>query len=146
MDESFEIGVIVNVIDTIAEIELLDNDYCHSCGARMICRPGDSGKRTLKLTNTLNAKVGDRILIEQSDKNQLKLAFMQYGFPLFGFLIAIILAGVFIKESAVGIPPEVLQFIIAILALLLAGSITRKWAIKKALTDFSVFSMKEICQ
>ena len=146
MDRDFESGVIVDINDNIAEIELLDNDHCHSCGARMICRPGDSGKRTLKLTNTLNAKVGDRILIEQSDKNQLKLAFMQYGFPLLGFLIAVIIAGVFIKSSIVGIPPEVMQFIIAILVLLIAGLLTRKWAFKKALTDFSVFSMKEICQ
>ncbi|MBN2602103.1 MAG: SoxR reducing system RseC family protein [Candidatus Marinimicrobia bacterium] len=146
MDESFEIGVIVSVIDTIAEIELLDNDHCHSCGARMICRPGDSGKRTLKLTNILNAKIGDRILIEQSDKNQLKLAFMQYGFPLLGFLFAIILAGVFIKTPFIGIPPEVQQFFIAVLILVLAGWLTRKWSIKKASTDFSVFSMKEICQ
>ncbi|MBU0711819.1 SoxR reducing system RseC family protein [bacterium] len=146
MDESFEIGVIVDIIDNIAEIELLENDHCHSCGARMICRPGDSGKRTLRLKNTLNAKIDDRILIEQSDKNQLQLTFMQYGFPLLGFLISIILAGVFIKAPLIGIPPEVLQFTIAVLVLFLAGWLTRIWATKKASTDFSVFSMKEICQ
>ncbi|MDO9547657.1 MAG: SoxR reducing system RseC family protein [Candidatus Marinimicrobia bacterium] len=146
MDESFEIGVIVDLEDNVAEIELLENDHCHSCGARMICRPGDSGKRVLKLTNTLNVKIGDRILIEQSDKNQLKLAFMQYGFPLLGFLIAIIISGIFIKMPFAGIPTEVLQFIIAVLVLILAGLLTRIWATKKAATDFSVFSMKEICQ
>ncbi|MFH2025412.1 MAG: SoxR reducing system RseC family protein, partial [bacterium] len=106
----------------------------------------DSGKRTLRLKNTLNAKIDDRILIEQSDKNQLQLTFMQYGFPLLGFLISIILAGVFIKAPLIGIPPEVLQFTIAVLVLFLAGWLTRIWATKKASTDFSVFSMKEICQ
>jgi len=96
--------------------------------------------------NTLNAKIGDRIIIEQSDKNQLKLAFMQYGLPLIGFLIAVIFTGIFIKGAVIGIPPEVLQFIIAILVLLFAGLLTWNWANKKASTDFSVFSMKEICQ
>ena len=146
MAEDFETGIIIDLESNIADIELPENDQCHSCVARMICRPGDSGKRILKLKNTLNAKIGDKILIEQSDKNQLKLAFMQYGFPLLAFLVAIILAGFFIKVPFVGIPPEILQFIIAVLILILAGLLTRYWANKKASADFSIFSMKEICQ
>ena len=146
MADEFEIGNIVNIENNIAEVELLENDQCHSCGARMICRPGDSGKRTLKLKNTLNARIGDRILIEQSDKNQLKLAFMQYGFPLLGFLISIIIAGGLLSEPVLGIPSEITQFIIAVTVLLLAGWLTRRWAARKAATDFSVFSMKEICK
>jgi len=146
MAEDFETGIIVNINDNIADIELLENDLCHSCGARMICRPGDLGKRILKLKNTLNAKIGDKILIEQSDKNQLKLAFMQYGFPLLAFLVAVVLAGLFIRVPLIGIPAEIIQFIIAALMLFLAGLLTRRWAVKKASTNFSVFSMKEICQ
>jgi len=146
MNEDFEIGVIVALEDNIAEIELMENDHCHSCGARMICRPGDSGRRILKLKNSLNAKIGDRILIEQSERKQLQLAFMQYGFPLLAFLIAIVLAGFIIKKPVAGIPPEVLQFVLAVAALFSAGWFTRIWATKKAATDFAVFSMKEICQ
>jgi len=146
LNQDFEIGKIVEINGDVASVELLENDHCHSCGAKMICRPGDTGRRILKLRNTLNASVGNRILIEQSDKNQLKLAFMQYGFPLLGFLITIIIASSLIKKSVVGIPAELLQFGIACIALLLAGLLSRIWANRKSSTDFSVFSMKEICQ
>jgi len=146
MSGEFETGIIIGIENDIATVELQENEQCHSCGARMICHPGDSGKRVLKLQNTLNAEIGDKILIDQSEKNQLRLAFMQYGFPLLGFLVTVLITGLFVKNSIVGIPSEVFQFIIALGALLLAGLFTRKWAVRKAATDFSVFSMKEICR
>ena len=146
MSGEFETGIIIGIENDIATVELQENEQCRSCGARMICHPGDSGKRVLKLQNTLNAEIGDKILIDQSEKNQLRLAFMQYGFPLLGFLVTVLIMGLFVKNSIVGIPPEVFQFIIALGVLLLAGLFTRKWAVRKAATDFSVFSMKEICR
>lgn len=146
MDQEFEIGEIVEISGMIAGVEIQENDQCHSCGARMICRPGASGKRMLYLKNTLNAQVGDRIYIEQSDKNQLKLAFMQYGLPMFGFIGAIIIANLFISETVLGIPAEIWQFLIGLGMLGVIGVFIRLWCARKAAADFSVFSMKEICR
>ncbi|HCK98499.1 MAG TPA: hypothetical protein DHW42_00120 [Candidatus Marinimicrobia bacterium] len=146
MDQEFETGEIVEIIGIIAGVELQENDQCHSCGAKMICRPGASGKRMLYLKNTLNARVGDRILIEQSDKNQLKLAFMQYGLPMFGFIAAVIIANLFISETVLGIPAEIWQFVIGLSVLGIIGVFIRLWCARKAAADFSVFSMKKICQ
>jgi len=146
LDQDFEIGEVVEIKGDRAGIELVESNNCHSCGARMICRPGDSGKRILYLKNTLNTQIGDRILIEQSDKNQLKLAFMQYGLPLLSFLLAVLVANYLIFGSYLGIPSDILQFGIGLVVLAIAGLISRSWAKRKAAGGFSVFSMKEICK
>lgn len=146
MTDEFETGTVIEIEGDLAIVEMPENEHCHHCGARMVCRAGDSGKRLLKLKNTLNTKPGDRILIEQSEKSQLQLVFMQYGFPLLAFITGIIISGLFIKQMLWGIPREVWQFIGALFFMLLAGLGTRNWANKKALTDFSVFRMHEICE
>jgi positive regulator of sigma E activity len=144
--QDFEIGTIIELLDDIAIVEVPESDQCHSCGARMICRPAGKERRILRLRNTLHAAVGDRILIEQSDRNQLILAFMQYGLALLAFLITIVLASRFVSKPVLGIPAELLQFGIALVALLGAGLVCRFWAKRTSASDFAVFSMKEICQ
>lgn len=146
MTDEFETGTVIEIDGDLAIVEMPENEHCHHCGARMVCRAGDSGKRVLKLKNTLDAKAGDRISIEQSEKSQLQLAFMQYGFPLLAFIIGIFISGLLIKQTLWGIPKEVWQFTGALILLFLAGLGTRNWANKKVLTDFSVFRMHEICE
>ncbi len=94
----------------------------------------------------MNAQPGDRIFIEQSDKQQLQLACMQYGLPLLAFILGILISGSIIKASLLGIPVEVWQFLVALCFVLLAGLGTRRWANRKALTDFAVFRMRSVCK
>ncbi|MGC9364209.1 MAG: SoxR reducing system RseC family protein [Fidelibacterota bacterium] len=146
MNDEFETGVVIDLEGDVATVELSENEHCHNCGARLICRPAESGKRIIKLKNRLNAQPGDRIFIEQSDKQQLQLACMQYGLPLLAFILGILISGSIIKASLLGIPKEVWQFLVALCFVLLAGLGTRRWANRKALTDFAVFRMRSVCK
>ncbi len=143
-DPDLDLGEVVEVKGEFASVELQTKDACHSCGARFVCRPNDSGKRILYVRNILNAKVGDKVLFEQLGPNQLKLATMQYGLPLLGFLISILVASQFISSSIFGIPEDIILFIIGVVAIIIFGYITNIWSRRKALKNFHIFDMKEI--
>ena len=143
-DSDLDLGEVVEIKGEFASVELQTKDACHSCGARFVCRPNDSGKRILNVRNILNAKVGDKVLIDQLGSNQLKLASMQYGLPLLGFLISMLVANQFISSSVLGVPNEIVLFIIGIVVLFIFGYITNIWCRRKVLKEFYVFEMKEI--
>jgi len=143
-DPDLDLGEVVELKGEFASVELQTKDACHSCGARFVCRPNGLGKRILFIRNILNAKVGDKVLIEQLGSNQLKLATMEYGLPLLGFLISMLVASQFISSSILGIPNEIILFIIGLVALFIFGYITNIWSKRKALKNFHIFEMKEI--
>lgn len=143
-DSDIDSGKIVGIEDDLAIIEMEEKEACHSCAAKFLCQPDNEGKRIIKVKNSINAKVGDKVLLERADKNQLKLAGMQYGLPLAGFLIAILISSKLINHSILGIPAELFQFAIGIITLLFIGFLTNIWCKKKTAEKFSIFKMHSI--
>jgi positive regulator of sigma E activity len=135
---------IVGIEDNLAIIEMEEKEACHSCAARFLCQPNDTGMRIIKVKNSINAKVGDKVLLERSDTNQLKLTGMQYGLPLVGFLVAILISNKLINHTILSIPAELFQFAIGIITLLLVGILTNLWCRKKAAEKFSIFKIHSI--
>ncbi|MFH1212600.1 MAG: SoxR reducing system RseC family protein [Candidatus Neomarinimicrobiota bacterium] len=125
-------------------IELEQQDGCHECGAKMICRPNASGKRVLKIPNTLSARVGEQVQIEQIGRNQLKLTMIQYGLPLFGFLAGILIASHYIRQRVFGVPAEIAQFFCGVVVIILIGFGINIWSKRQAQKDFSVFRLRQI--
>ena len=100
-----ETGIITSVQGTDALVTIDRQTACGSCNARVMCIPDGSGKRILKASNPLNAKVGSRVVVSETSHFLLKLSFIQYGIPLIGFLVGIILchmanisSGIFANE------------------------------------------------
>ena len=143
-ESDLELGEIIQIEGSRAAVELVDKDACDSCSARFICRPDDSGKRVLHVYNSLNAKIGDRVLIEQSEVNQLRLTAMQYGLPLLGFLITVIIANRYLPPSILVIPNELRAFVAGIVVVIILGFVTRAWIKRKVAQDFSIFQMKRV--
>lgn len=143
-ESDLELGEVIQIKGRRVAVELVENNACDSCSARFICRPNDSGKRVLHVYNSLNAKIGDRVLIEQSEANQLKLTAMQYGLPLLGFLITVIIANRYLPPSILVIPNELWAFVAGIVVVIILGFVTRAWSKRKVAQDFSVFQMKKI--
>ncbi|MDD5765661.1 MAG: SoxR reducing system RseC family protein [Candidatus Marinimicrobia bacterium] len=137
-------GEVIELKDDLAIVQMQTSDSCHSCRARIICQPNSTGQRILYVKNTLGAKIGDKVNLEQSGVNQIKLIFMQYGVPLLSFLVVIIVANRFITEKSNGIPPEVMQLIVALVFMILSGVVTYLWSKRKATQNFSIFRMKSI--
>lgn len=139
-----ETATVIDLQENWAVVELDEKGACHNCGAKMLCRPNGSGKRILRISNTINANIGDQVLIEQIGANQLKLTLIQYGLPLIGFLAGVLLTGRFIKDSILGVPVEIIQMFCGILVVILSGFGIYFWSKRKAKRGFYVFRLREI--
>jgi len=141
-----ETATVVNLQEGWAMVELNEKETCHECGAKMICRPNATGKRILRIPNTIGAGVGDQVLIEQIGANQLKLTMIQYGLPLGGFLAGVLIAGRYIKHSVYGIPVEIVQMFCGIVIVILVGFGIYFWSRSKARSEFNVFRLRRFTE
>ena len=114
-------GIITKIDDNIATITVDSTDDCKDCGIRFLCSPGSDNQKIITLENTIDAKVGDRVAISEASNILLKLSFLQYGSPLIGFLLGIIIATQFTINLQ---PVEFYQFLYGLLGLGLAGVIS----------------------
>ncbi len=140
----WEIGTVVAEEAGWVTVELFSNDACHACGAKMFCQPNAEGRRILRVPNTLAAQVGEQVLIEQIGKKQLALTTVQYGLPLIAFLVTVIGAHYLIKSAIGGIPAEIWQMLLGVIAIGIVGIGIYFWSKRQARRNFSVFRLREV--
>ena len=114
-------GIITKIDGNYAIITIEVTDSCKDCGIRFLCSPGSDKEKTITLENTIEAKVEDRIAISETSNILLKLSFLQYGLPLIGFLLGIIIATQFNINLQ---PVELYQFLCGLIGLGIAGVIS----------------------
>ena len=147
-DSNNEIGTVIGELDNKVMVTL-DNlnrgkANCDSCGAKIICLPGSSQKRTILVYNNCQAKVGDKVYISEKENFLFKLSIFQYLIPLAGFI-----AGIFgfntINWKWMFIPKELLLFLGGIIGLLISSVITR-YLIAQLVTKKidEIFTMEKI--
>ncbi len=106
-----EIGRVIKIKGNEAEVVLHSRTACGHCGARFACVAGDGVDRIMTVQNHLNAKVGDQIEIELSEKTRIFFALLIFFMPLVFILVGYYLAtGLFHTEGS-GIWGAVLGFI-----------------------------------
>lgn len=120
-DQVSDTGIVTNINGNYATIIIDMDDSCKTCGIRFLCSPGSDKDKIITLENTIDAKVGDRVAISEASNILLKLSFLQYGLPLIGFLLGIIIAIQFTINLQ---PVELYQFLCGLLGLGLAGVIS----------------------
>ena len=120
-DQVSDTGKITKIDDNFATIIIDSTDDCKDCGIRFLCSPGSNKDKIITLENTIDAKIGDRVAITETSNILLKLSFLQYGLPLIGFLLGIIIATQFTIDLQ---PVELYQFLCGLLGLGLAGIIS----------------------
>lgn len=108
-----EQGLVIEIIDEIAQIKVGRHSDCSNCGA---CPGSDSV--IISANNIIGAKVGDRVTFEMKEVNVLKGAFIVFVLPLIIAFIGVILGGVIGKY--IGSNINVSQIIGGITAFLLA--------------------------
>ena len=114
-------GSIAQVESNFVTIAIDSTDDCKDCGIRFLCSPGSDNQKIITLENTIDAEVGERVAITEPSNILLKLSFLQYGLPLIGFLLGIIIATQF---TIVLQPIELYQFLCGLIGLGLAGIIS----------------------
>jgi sigma-E factor negative regulatory protein RseC len=85
-----EEGIVLSASDGIVEVSLSKSDNCDTCSAKIICKPGDSEKKVLKVLDPFGVLPGDIVKISIQGADVLKASFILYGLPL-----VILIAGIF---------------------------------------------------
>ncbi|MFC1593389.1 SoxR reducing system RseC family protein [Candidatus Neomarinimicrobiota bacterium] len=120
-DQVSDIGRITKIDDNFATIAIDSTDDCKDCGIRFLCSPGSEKEKIIRLENTIDAKVGDSVSISEASNILLKLSFLQYGLPLIGFLLGIVIG----TQIPIKLQPiEFYQFLDGLFGLGLAGIIS----------------------
>jgi sigma-E factor negative regulatory protein RseC len=126
-NRELDTGIVTSIQGTDALVTIDTQAACDSCNARIICVPDKAGKRILKAINPLNAKVGSRVVVSETSTFLLKLSFLQYGIPLIGFLMGIILCYILDISSDL-IANELIWFAGGVVGLAIAAILARYFA------------------
>ncbi len=139
-DPAIESGVVTKVIGDKALVKLTQTESCKSCAARILCRPGKDGTSEITAYNYVNAGVGDTVEITETDNLLLKLSLMQFGIPLLGLIIGILVI-YFSDITFLSIQKEILSALGGFVGLLLGGFFTWIWSNKVAANIACVFQI-----
>ena len=90
------IGLVTAVSDGTAQIHFLRGSACAHCGA---CLTVGESEMEVTLPNTLNAKQGDRVVVDLSPKRVIQASLLAYAVPLL-LLIGGVLIGSRIADWA----------------------------------------------
>ena len=127
-----QVGVVTRIEDQYAELEVQRMSACgESCnGCSASC---DIGPHTVKVVNTLNAKVGEQVQLKSESTVVLKYILLLYGVPMV-FLVLGIFIGASILKGMNITQYEMLSLLIGLvgmgIGLLLVKSADQKYATK----------------
>jgi sigma-E factor negative regulatory protein RseC len=109
-EELVEQGVVIKSEEGIAEIELIANENCEECSAKLFCKPNEGSTKHIHLKDNYGYKKGDRVTISIPGKSLLLASCKLYLYPLILF-VAFISLGLFIFTANKFI--EVYSFLLA---------------------------------
>jgi len=74
-----EHGLVIDTYEQIAHVKVEKSKNCEGCNA---CSVGQGRTMVAEVDNPINAKKGDSVLIEVSDKQAIKAGLLVFGLPL----------------------------------------------------------------
>ncbi len=80
---------VIKTSGETANVEIQKTDKCSKCG--MCVFPKDAKSTTLEVTNTINAKEGDEVIIEHSTKASILGIFLVFVVPLLLIGVSVVL-------------------------------------------------------
>ncbi len=126
-DIAVEAGVVIKTDGDRALIQLMENEVCEHCSARILCRPSSKGTKEMLVLNPINAGIGQTVEISEIGHLMLKLSLMQFGLPLLGLILGIF--SIYLTGYKVSfLSFELLMMITGLFGLTGAGGITWLWS------------------
>jgi len=127
-NESGTITKFLNNNIVLIKVDSVDKSACKHCQSRIICRPNlDQEDNYIKAKNSINCRIGDKVIIIKRENLLLKISLLQYGFPLIGFLLGMFIS-YFLKLNIFNIPSELIYFVFGIIGVGLGGVVGRIYA------------------
>ena len=77
-----EIGIVVNIKNNIAFIEVEKGNSCTNCKLKSLCFHNENEKATFKIKNILHAKKGDKVVFVIETKIRILSSFIIYIVPI----------------------------------------------------------------
>ncbi len=113
-----QIGIVRRVEKEQAEIEIA---RASSCGEKCSsCNIGCSGTgMTVKLDNTINAGVGDRVKIESKASSIVYTALFVYLIPVIMMVVGMVYGSRLVRTSFPGISPDAAGLLFGVTALII---------------------------
>lgn len=99
-EELIEQGIVLKSEKGISEIELISNDNCEECSAKLFCKPREDSSRILQVPDTTKLKEGDKVSIAISGKSLLTASFNLYLYPLLILIFSILIGTRIFSNSA----------------------------------------------
>jgi sigma-E factor negative regulatory protein RseC len=110
-EELVEQGKIVTSGNGVVEVELLLNDNCEECSAKLFCSPNKESTKILKIKSQTRHKIGDKVSVSISGKNILFATLNLYFYPLLILIFTIFIGTkIFVNTNS----PEIYSFLSAI--------------------------------
>ena len=126
-----EFGMVTKFLNNnivLIKVDSIDKSACKHCQSRIICRPNlDQEDNYIKAKNSIDCKIGDKVMIIKREDLLLKISLLQYGFPLIGFLLGMFIS-YFLKLNIFNIPSELIYFVFGIIGVGLGGVAGRIYA------------------
>ena len=107
-EELVEHGIVIKADNEFAEVELVGNDNCKECSAKLFCKPSEDESRILKVSNSINLKNGDNVSISIKGKNLITASLNLYLYPLIILIISIFLGSILFSTYS---QPELFSFL-----------------------------------
>ncbi|WP_138159067.1 SoxR reducing system RseC family protein [Peptoniphilus catoniae] len=118
------LGIVTKVKGDTIEVasirEASCGTSCESCAAKC----AESKVHTQTLYNSINAEVGDKVLIETNSKNFLRFILLIYGLPLVFFIVGVVSSNFFLKEKTENY--QLISFIFGIASMVISYLIIKK--------------------
>jgi len=134
-------GVITTISGKLVTILLESTDNCKDCGIRFLCSPGSDKVKIITLENSINAEVGEKVKVSEFSNILIKLSLLQYGLPLLGFLLGIIVS------TFIAIPwkpIELYQFLCGVFGFGIAGILSYLIIKRMARNPYKYFNLEKI--
>ncbi|MCW8849388.1 MAG: SoxR reducing system RseC family protein, partial [Melioribacteraceae bacterium] len=98
-EEITEQGIVLKSGNGTTEIQLLSNENCEECSAKLFCKPREDSARILQVTEPVKLKEGDKVSISISGKSLLLASFNLYLYPLLILIITILIGTIQFSNS-----------------------------------------------
>ncbi len=97
-EELIEEGTVIESENGFVDIQLVTNESCDECSAKIFCKATEDSSRILKIADVHEIQKGDKVTISIPGKTLLGAVVNLYLYPLILF-ITIILLGLKLLES-----------------------------------------------
>ena len=109
-EELVEQGIVLKSEDGKLDIELIENENCEECTAKIFCSPQNNSSKTLTVPSRKEYNIGDKVSVAILGKNLLVAAFNLYLYPLL-----LLVSSIFIGSKLFTNNTEIYSFLIGIL-------------------------------